>query len=131
INESIIKAYTKLYEQGIAHSIECWDDDVLVGGLYGLKIGGAFFGESMFSRATDASKIALVHLVARLWQGGFKILDTQFVNDHLMQFGVYEISHYDYMKALASVLDIDADFSLNGKEEREILDAYLAFRDEA
>ena len=89
INDEIINAYTKLHEKGIAHSIECWDGDQLVGGLYGLKLGGAFFGESMFSRSRDASKVALVHLCARLWQGGFEILDTQFVNDHLMQFGVY------------------------------------------
>lgn len=128
INDQIMKAYTKLHERGIAHSVECWAGDELVGGLYGLKIGAAFFGESMFSTHRDASKVALVHLVARLWQGGFKILDTQFVNDHLKQFGVYEIPHAAYMKALAPILEQEADFHLSGKREEEILDAYLAFR---
>jgi len=107
INDSIRDVFIKLHRQGHAHSVEAWahDDDhgdVLVGGLYGLAIGGAFFGESMFSRANDASKITLAHLVARLWKGGFTLLDTQFVNDHLKQFGVYEVSHEQYLSGFCA-----------------------------
>ena len=114
---------------GEAHSIEAWDGDQLVGGLYGLSIGGAFFGESMFSRANDASKICLIHLCARLWRGGYTVLDTQFVNDHLQQFGVYEMAHTEYMEALQKALEIEADFALEGVSEDEILRDYLDFRD--
>ncbi len=98
INPKIIELYTVLHEQGFAHSVEAWDKetDKLVGGLYGIALGAAFFGESMFSRADDASKIALVHLVARLWKQGFQILDTQFTNDHLKQFNVYEVPRVEY-----------------------------------
>ena len=87
INEEIVRLYTALFAGGAAHSVECWHDGELVGGLYGVSLGAAFFGESMFSRVTDASKVALVHLVARLRLGGFRLLDTQFVTPHLAQFG--------------------------------------------
>lgn len=125
INNPIIKAYTGLHHDGIAHSVEIWRERELVGGLYGLQIGAAFFGESMFSRATDASKVALVHLVARLWKGGFQMLDTQFVNDHLQQFGVYEVPHREYIRALRQVIEMEADFELKGMKEQDILNEYL------
>ena len=130
INQDIIVAYCKLHEEGFAHSVECWQDGTLVGGLYGLAMGGAFFGESMFSRATNASKIALIHLYARLWKGGFTLLDTQFVNDHLQQFGVTEIAHWDYKIKLDEALIENGDFILEGQTERSILQDYLTFRKE-
>lgn len=130
INDSIIKTFCQLHEQGHAHSIEAWQDGQLVGGVYGLSIGGAFFGESMFSRRRDASKICLIHLCARLWRGGFTLLDTQFVNDHLEQFGVYEIPHEDYKAALQDILGMEANFMLEGTEERDLITDYLAMRSE-
>lgn len=110
INDVIWHLFIDLHEMGFAHSVECWKDDELVGGLYGLAIGGAFFGESMFSRQSNASKIALVHLVARLRAGGFTLLDTQYVNDHLKQFAVYEVSRADYHEQLAEALKVDGNF---------------------
>ena len=104
INDDIIALYTALHNEGYAHSVEAWQGDKLVGGVYGISMGGAFFGESMFSTATDASKIALVYLVARLWKQGFELLDTQFVNDHLKQFGVYEIPREEYHYRLKKAL---------------------------
>ena len=101
INSTILNLYSALHREGYAHSIECWDETgKLVGGLYGVALGGAFFGESMFSRATDASKIALVHLVARLIEGGFTLLDAQFHNPHLEQFGLIEIPRADFKRRL-------------------------------
>jgi leucyl/phenylalanyl-tRNA---protein transferase len=111
INSRIISLYTQLHKINCAHSVEAWSDGQLVGGLYGVKIGAAFFGESMFSRATDASKICLVHLVARLNFGGFTLLDAQFVNPHLTQFGTLAIKKADYHKRLDPALDGDADFA--------------------
>ena len=110
INQTILNLYASLHRQGYAHSVECWKDGELVGGLYGVSLGGAFFGESMFSRATDASKIALVHLVARLLEGGFVLLDAQFHNPHLEQFGLQEISRTEFKSQLSAALKIDADF---------------------
>ena len=110
INASILNLYSALHREGHAHSVECWDGDRLVGGLYGIAIGGAFFGESMFSRATDASKVALVYLVARLIRGGYRLLDTQFVTPHLAQFGAVEISRDQYRRRLAHATDRPADF---------------------
>ena len=97
INDRIIGLFTELYDAGLAHSIETWEGDALVGGLYGLAMGAAFFGESMFSRATDASKVALCHLAGILKTGGFVLLDTQFITDHLKQFGAVEISQKEYL----------------------------------
>ncbi len=128
INEPIIEAYCKLHARGYAHSVECWDGDTLVGGLYGVSIGGAFFGESMFSHARDTSKIALVHLCARLWKGGYRLLDTQFVNDHLKQFGVYEIAHNAYIDQLADALKLETDFMLDDFSENTLIDAYFKMR---
>ena len=110
INEEIIRLYLGLHAMGHAHSVECWQGGELAGGLYGVCIGGAFFGESMFSRATDASKIALAHLVARLRRGGYRLLDTQFATSHLEQFGVTEIARGEYQVILSSALAADASF---------------------
>lgn len=100
ISEEIIEAYEQLHEAGFAHSFETWRGDRLVGGLYGVSIGLAFFGESMFYRERDASKLALVFLVEFLRSRGFHLLDTQYLNPHLLQFGAYEISHETYMDKL-------------------------------
>lgn len=108
INPEIAHIFTRLHELGAAHSIECRAGGVLVGGLYGVAIGGAFFGESMFSRARDASKVALVHLVASLRAGGFRLLDTQFVTTHLAQFGATEIPRDDYRARLAEAVAVPA-----------------------
>jgi leucyl/phenylalanyl-tRNA---protein transferase len=111
INRRIETIYSELHKIGHAHSVEVWQDKALVGGLYGVSLGAAFFGESMFRRATDASKVALVHLVARLKLGGFSLLDTQFVTPHLMQFGTVEVPRERYKKMLAASIRQDADFS--------------------
>ncbi len=110
INEEIVRLYTELFAIGHAHSVECWRDGALVGGLYGVSLGAAFFGESMFSRERDASKVALVHLVSRLRQGGFTLLDTQFLTDHLSQFGAVEIPRDGYLKLLHAAIGKDAEF---------------------
>jgi len=112
INDQIIELYTELFCMRHAHSVECWREEKLVGGLYGISIGGAFFGESMFSLERDSSKIALVHLVARLNLTGFTLLDTQFITDHLKQFGAIEISRVEYHKILSAALDLDVGFHL-------------------
>lgn len=110
INESIERLYLDMHAQGHAHSVECWSDGALVGGLYGVKLGGAFFGESMFSRATDASKTALVHLVARLKAGGFRLLDAQFLTEHLERFGAVAVPRRSYQLMLAEAVNSEADF---------------------
>jgi leucyl/phenylalanyl-tRNA--protein transferase len=110
INTQIIRLYRDLHARGSAHSVECWLDGELVGGLYGVSLGGAFFGESMFSRVADASKTALVHLVARLRRGGYQLLDTQFVTQHLTRFGAVEIPRRDYRKRLEAALSVPAEF---------------------
>lgn len=106
INDTIIDLYCELHEKGFAHSVECWQDNKLVGGLYGVAIGGAFFGESMFSRAENASKVALAHLVELLNNAGYKLLDTQYVNDHLKQFGVIEIAREEYLALLQTAIQM-------------------------
>ncbi len=110
INRRIRALYSQLHKMGCCHSVECWQEDKLVGGLYGVRIGAAFFGESMFSRVTDASKIALVHLVARLNAGGFKLLDAQFMNPHLKTLGAVPVSKAEYQKLLGPALEGTADF---------------------
>ena len=110
INNQILNAYCTLFDLGFAHSVECWQDNVLVGGLYGVSMGGAFFGESMFSKKTDASKVALCHLVERLKKGGFVLLDTQFITAHLARFGAIEIPQSDYLVLLDKALDLKASF---------------------
>ena len=110
INETIFDLCRSLFLMGHAHSVEVWHGEELVGGLYGISLGGAFFGESMFSRATDASKVALVHLVARLRHGGFALLDTQFVTKHLSRFGTIEIPREEYRQQLNNALAKPATF---------------------
>ena len=114
INHEIEQLYVQLHELGFAHSVECWKGGELVGGLYGVSLQGAFFGESMFSRRRDASKVALVHLVARLIAGGYRLLDAQFMTAHLEQFGAEEISRLDYHRRLALALSAEADFQRAG-----------------
>ncbi|MBN9598783.1 MAG: leucyl/phenylalanyl-tRNA--protein transferase [Afipia sp.] len=110
INRRIRELYAALYRIGHCHSVEVWKDSDLVGGLYGVTLGSAFFGESMFHRATDASKVALVHLVARLIAGGFTLLDTQFVTDHLRSFGAVEVPRRRYRVMLDQAVAQNADF---------------------
>lgn len=110
INEEIERLFTELFGLGFAHSVETWENGRLVGGLYGVALGGVFFGESMFSTATDASKVALVHLVARLRLGGYTLLDTQFITMHLARFGAVEIPRDEYHRLLAEAVEIPARF---------------------
>jgi len=110
INDKILTLYTSLHRMGHAHSVEVWDGDELAGGLYGVSLGGAFFGESMFSRKSDASKVALVYLVARLIRGGYTLLDSQFVTRHLERFGAVEIPRATYRSLLAEAITVDAEF---------------------
>lgn len=110
INPQIADLFVTLHDRGLTHCVECWRGDRLVGGLYGLALGGAFFGESMFSRETDASKIALVHLVALLKSAGFTLLDTQFVTAHLARFGACEIPRREYQRRLRAALATPVSF---------------------
>ncbi len=114
INAQIVLLYSQLHRMGRAHSVECWREGHLAGGLYGVSMGGAFFGESMFSRERDASKVALVHLVARLKAAGFALLDAQFLTDHLAQFGATAIPRQRYLELLARALATSADFRSPG-----------------
>jgi leucyl/phenylalanyl-tRNA---protein transferase len=111
INGEIVRLYTALHASGHAHSIECWRDGKLAGGLYGVSLGAVFFGESMFSRETDASKVALVHLVARLIEGNYRLLDTQFLTEHLARFGTVEIPRTEYLEWLRSAIAVQAYWS--------------------
>jgi len=110
INQRIRRLYGELFSMGHCHTVEAWRQGRLVGGLYGVRLGAAFFGESMFSHERDASKVALVHLVARLKVGGFRLLDTQFTTRHLKQFGVTEIDRRHYQRLLDEAIRRDADF---------------------
>jgi len=111
INTSIRDACLALHDRGYAHSVEAWQDNQLVGGLYGVALGGAFFGESMFSHVSEASKVCLVALVERLQSQGFSLLDTQYQNEHLVQFGVIEISRSEYRKRLKAALALKCEWS--------------------
>jgi len=110
INDDMLAAYTALHQQGFAHSVECWVGGELVGGLYGVALRGLFAGESMFSRMRDASKVALVHLVARLRAGGFVLLDTQFITPHLAKFGAVEIPKALYLQELSFAMTVESHF---------------------
>lgn len=110
INDTIVSLYGELFTMGHAHSVECWSGDKLVGGLYGISLGAAFFGESMFSRVTDASKIALVYLVARLRAGGYSLLDVQFLTAHLEKFGAIEVQRVAYNQLLRDAVSATGDF---------------------
>jgi leucyl/phenylalanyl-tRNA---protein transferase len=113
INDEIVQLYAALFARGAAHSVESWLDGMLVGGLYGVSLGAAFFGESMFSRVTDASKVALVHLMARLRLGGYRLLDTQFLTPHLARFGGVEITRARYHRLLVDALAYRASFPVS------------------
>ena len=115
IDQEIIDSYVSLHALGHAHSVEAWRDGALAGGLYGVAIGGAFFGESMFHRVPDASKAALVALVDRLRTRGFTLLDTQWVTDHLLQFGAIEVPRRRYLRLLDAAIKNDAAFTDNGR----------------
>jgi len=119
INGAIRRLYGELFRMGHVHTVEAWQDGRLVGGLYGLQLGTAFFGESMFSVARDASKVALVHLVARLRAGGFALLDTQFLTGHLAQFGGVEMPREAYIARLEEALQRDALFRAFPEDRRE------------
>ena len=125
INDPIVELYSELHRRGHAHSIECRIDGALVGGLYGVSVGAAFFGESMFSRVRDASKVALVHLMARLILGGFTLLDCQFMTEHLRSFGAIEIARDDFRLRLAEAVDRPASFQreLGGADPCAIVQA--------
>ncbi len=110
ISEEIIQAYITLHRDGFAHSVESWHDGVLAGGLYGVSIAGAFFGESMFCRETDSSKVALVALVEHLRKHDFLLLDSQFINDHMRQFGTVEIPRAEYLRQLRAALKAETNF---------------------
>ena len=127
INDHIVELYSVLFDIGHAHSVECWRHGELVGGLYGVSLKGAFFGESMFSRATNASKVALVHLVALLRWGGFTLLDTQFTTDHLRRFGGIEVPQRQYKRMLADALQHNARF--RPEADADAVAALLADRD--
>jgi leucyl/phenylalanyl-tRNA--protein transferase len=127
INADIRRLFVALHRQGHAHSVESWRGDELVGGLYGVALGGAFFGESMFSRADDASKVALVHLVARLRLGGFTLLDAQFQTEHLAQFGTREIPRAEYKRLLAEAVEVEAHFP-EAPPEQDVLAEIAALR---
>lgn len=127
INTDIETLFRALHAQGHAHSLEVWQGDALVGGLYGVAIGGAFFGESMFSRATDASKVGLVHLVARLRLFGFTLLDTQFITGHLAQFGTIEIPRAAYKTQLTAALEVATHWT-DTPDDAAIMDAIRALR---
>lgn len=123
INQPIRDLYGELFHMGFCHTVECWQDGALMGGLYGIHIGGAFFGESMFSRVPDASKVALVHLRNRLKSGGFTLLDTQFVTDHLRKFGAHEVPRAEYNELLQDALQVDSDFYRYDQETGNSVDS--------
>ena len=125
INETIVDLYTELHDRGHAHSIECWHGEDLVGGLYGVSLGAAFFGESMFSRATDASKVALCCLVSVLRAGGYTLLDTQYLTGHLTQFGAVEIPRRDYRRRLAEAIARPAAFHSRAASSSSIVSSML------
>ena len=116
INSEIRRLYRELFDAGDVHTVECWREGQLVGGLYGVAIGGGFFGESMFHRETDASKVALAHLVARLRAGGYHLLDTQFMTDHLASLGAVEVARDEYRQRLAGAINVAGDFLIWPKE---------------
>jgi len=132
INGPIERLYNQLHAQGYAHSVEAWQGGELAGGLYGVALHGAFFGESMFSRRTDASKVALVHLVARLIAGGFRLLDAQFLTEHLARFGAEEVSRRDYRRRLSEALKAEANFQrLDARLRGEIVLQVIQARSDA
>jgi leucyl/phenylalanyl-tRNA--protein transferase len=128
INAEIVRLYVELHEAGHAHSVEAWDEVGLAGGLYGVALGAAFFGESMFAVRPDASKTALAHLVARLIAGGFELLDTQMATDHMLRFGAVEIPRAEYRRRLARALKRTGDFAPDPARIAAELDVLLQRR---
>ena len=132
INTTIRDVYIDAHQMGFAHSVEVWSPEhKLVGGLYGLSLGQLFCGESMFSTQRDASKIALVHLCARLWRGGYKMLDAQFPNSHLAQFGLIEMPQDEYVAQIQPLIKAEADFNCGGFGQAGLAVAYLDARRKA
>ena len=127
INKEIESLFISLYEMKQAHSVECWQNNQLVGGIYGLAIGGVFFAESMFSIVPNGSKIALLNLVARLWRTGFKILDVQFLNDHLLQFGAHELSKNEFQTNLQKAIQLEVDILSFGETDDDFSDCLSTF----
>ena len=122
INSRIVDLYTSLHFKGYGHSVECWRDGDLLGGLYGISLKGVFFGESMFSRETDASKVALVHLATKLNVGGYAFIDTQFITRHLSRFGAIEVPRTEYRQLLTSALKFETNFNTSySVEELEVI----------
>ncbi len=127
INKEIEDLFISLHKNKYAHSVECWQKNKLIGGIYGLAIGGVFFAESMFSSVSNGSKIALLNLVARLWKTGFKILDVQFLNDHLLQFGAYEISKSEFQINLQKAIQLEVDILSCGLSDEDFSDCLSTF----
>ena len=127
INKIIEDKFNELHELGIAHSIECWKNNEIVGGIYGISIGGCFFAESMFSKVSNASKFALINLVARLHSLNYSILDIQFINQHLRQFGAYEVSQNIFKKKLAMCIDKKINFQSLSVEDEDLFENVLNF----
>ncbi len=127
INKEIESLFISLHKLKKAHSVECWLDNQLVGGIYGLAIGGVFFAESMFSSVPNGSKIALLNLVARLWRTGFKILDVQFLNDHLLQFGAYEISKNEFQTNLQKAIQLEVNILSFGDTDNDFSNCLSTF----
>ena len=130
INKTIEKQFNNLHEIGVAHSIECWKNNEIVGGIYGIALGGCFFAESMFSSVTNASKFALINLVARLYFLKYSILDIQFMNDHLKQFGAFEINQDLFKKKISKYIDHNIDFQSLSVEDEDLFDNVLSFLQE-
>ena len=127
INREIESLFISLFKMKQAHSVECWQNNQLVGGIYGLAIGGVFFAESMFSSVPNGSKIALLNLVARLWRAGFKILDVQFLNDHLLQFGAYEITKNEFQASLQKAIQLKVDILSFGETDDDFSNCLSTF----
>ena len=130
INKTIEKQFNNLHEIGFAHSIECWKNNQIVGGIYGVALGGCFFAESMFSSVSNASKFALINLVARLYFLKYSILDIQFINDHLKQFGAFEITQDLFKKKISKYIDHNIDFQSLSVKDEDLFDNVLSFLQE-
>ena len=130
INKTIEKQFNNLHEIGLAHSIECWKNNEIVGGIYGVALGGCFFAESMFSTVSNASKFALINLVARLYFLKYSILDVQFINNHLKQFGVFELTQELFKKKISRCVDQDINFQSLSIKDEDLFDNVLSFLQE-
>ena len=130
INKTIEKQFNNLHKIGVAHSIECWKNNEIVGGIYGIALGGCFFAESMFSSVSNASKFALISLVARLYFLKYSILDIQFMNDHLKQFGAFEINQDLFKKKISEYINHNIDFQSLSVEDEDLFDNVLSFLQE-